>query len=93
MNVRKHEENTMKSDREQLVHHKRIGILISIAGIVFAVLTVGGESLFLTYTGLAAAFGGLIYMGIHLRCPHCQRHWDSRMGIPEFCPHCGKRID
>lgn len=82
----------MKTDRERLVHHKRIGLLISIAGIVFTVLTVEGESLLLTYAGLAAAFGGLIYMGIHLRCPHCQRHWNVRAGIPDYCPHCGQKI-
>ena len=83
----------MKTDREQLVHHKRIGILITIAGIVFALMTVEVESLFLAYAGFAVAVGGLIYMGIHLRCPHCQRHWNSRMGIPDYCPHCGKRIE
>lgn len=93
MNVRKLEETIMKSDRERLVHHKRIGILISIAGIVFAVLTVGGESLFLAYAGFAVAVGGIIYIGFHLRCPHCERYWNIRMGIPEFCPHCGQKID
>ena len=47
----------------------------------------------LALLGIALIIGGLVFMQLYYRCPHCGKILASsnrrKMHMPGFCPHCG----
>ena len=73
------------------------GLLVMILSILIG--TAVRNSLIMVVLGVAgicAAFGGIIFAAVQLRCPECNGSLMSGGRVPgklpNFCPHCGKQL-
>ena len=42
--------------------------------------------------GAAISIGGVIHWLVTVRCPHCGRLLDLRLGFEDYCPYCGEPL-
>lgn len=54
---------------------------------------INGLDPFLIVISLIMVIGAIVWMILKVRCPHCNKLLNLKLGNIDICPYCGKRTD